>query len=177
MLFEHWIYSTAIAITLGMLYRRATGRDHAWIVVASAYAPDLDIIVDPLLQNLGITVLIYGNPIRHGNFHNISVLLLYAMLVALLLHPVGIRLVDSFFFAAAGFGAHLFEDALVYNPGYAYLWPLSRQRYGIGVFEYTPDWYGIADREVLIVGIIALVGALVLRTMCEGRGWITEIRE
>ncbi|MFY9131556.1 MAG: hypothetical protein WAO36_00720, partial [Candidatus Methanoculleus thermohydrogenotrophicum] len=79
--------------------------------------------------------------------------------------------------AAAGFGAHLFEDALVYNPGYAYLWPLSRQRYGIGVFEYTPDWYGIADREVLIVGIIALVGALVLRTMCEGRGWITEIRE
>ena len=52
MLLEHLVYSTAIAIVLGTLYRRYTGRDHAWLVVASAYVPDLDIVADGLLQRI-----------------------------------------------------------------------------------------------------------------------------
>jgi len=174
MLLEHLVYSTAIAIVLGMLYIRYVGkeRNHAWIIVASAYLPDLDIVADDLLQSIGITVMIHGSPITHGNFHNVGVMLAYAVFVALLLHPAGVRLVDSFFFAAAGFGAHLFEDALVYRSGYALFWPLSTQRYSIGVFEYAPDWYGVANTEVLIVGVIALLGALVLWWVCEKKGWI-----
>ncbi len=69
---------------------------------------------------------------------------------------------DSFFFAAAGSGAHLFEDALTYRRGYARFWPLSDQRYGTGAFEYTGDWDGIANSKVLIAGVITLGGALVL---------------
>jgi hypothetical protein len=171
MLLEHLVYSTAIAIVLGTLYRRYTGRDHAWLVVASAYVPDLDIVADGLLQRIGITVMVHGSPIRHGNFHNAAVMLAYAVFAALLLHPAGVRLVDSFFFAAAGFGAHLFEDALVYKGGYAFFWPLSNQHYGIGAFEYTRDWYGVANAEVLIVGVIALAGALVFWWVCEKKGW------
>ena len=158
MLLEHLVYSTAIAIVLGTLYRRYTGRDHAWLVVA-----------DGLLQRIGITVMVHRSPIRHGYFHNVAVMLAYAVIVALLLHPVGVRLVDSFFFAAAGFGAHLFEDALVYKGGYAFFWPLSLQHYGIGAFEYTRDWYGVANTEVLVVGVIALLGALVF--WCSGGHW------
>ncbi|MBP7300023.1 MAG: metal-dependent hydrolase, partial [Methanoculleus sp.] len=171
MLLEHLVYSTAIAIVLGTLYRRYTGRDHAWLVVASAYVPDLDIVADGLLQRIGITVMVHGSPIRHGNFHNAAVMLAYAVFAALLLHPAGVRLVDSFFFAAAGFGAHLFEDALVYKGGYAFFWPLSNQHYGIGAFEYTRDWYGVANAEVLIVGVIALAGALVFWRAWEKRCW------
>jgi len=114
--------------------------------------------------------MVHGSPIRHGYFHNVAVMLAYAVFVALLLHPAGVRLVDSFFFAAAGFGAHLFEDALVYKGGYAFFWPLSHKRYGLGVFEYTRDWYGVADSTVLIVGVIALLGALVLWWVCEKKG-------
>ncbi len=54
-------------------------------------------------------------------FHNIAVLLVYAVSVALLLHPAGIRLADSFLFASIGFAAHMFEDALIANPAYPFL--------------------------------------------------------
>ena len=40
--------------------------------------PDLDIIADAVFKKIGITVLIPDNPIKHGDFHNIAVLLLFA---------------------------------------------------------------------------------------------------
>ena len=85
MLFEHWIYSTAIAIIVGMIYYKHIDRDHSWIIIASAYVPDLDMIADTIFKRIGITVLIRGNPIEHGDFHNIAVLLLFGVLAALLL--------------------------------------------------------------------------------------------
>jgi hypothetical protein len=172
MLFEHWIYSTAIAIIVGMVYYRVTGRDYSWIIIASAYAPDVDMIASAALKKIGITVMIYGSPISHGDFHNIAVLLVYAVLVALLLHPIGIKLKDSFFFASIGFAAHMFEDALIANPAYSFFWPLSIQKFGIGIFNYSRDWYGIANEEVLIIGIIAVVFCAIIRTAYEGTGWI-----
>jgi hypothetical protein len=172
MLFEHWIYSAAIALLIGMVYFKFTGRDYAWIIIASAYVPDVDVITDAALQKVGVTVLLYGSPIRHGDFHNIAFLLMFAVSVAFLLHPFGIRFVDSFFFAGIGFSAHLFEDALVSNPSYAFLWPFSMQRFGIGIFTYTKDWYGIADREVLLVGLMVLLSAAMLRIAYEGAGWM-----
>lgn len=172
MLFEHWIYSTAIAIIVGMVYYKLTGRDYAWIIIASSYVPDIDVIADTALKKVGITVLIYGTPIKHGYFHNIALLLVYAAAVALLLHPIGIRLTDSFFFAGIGFAAHLFEDALVFNPGYPFFWPLSMQEYGIGILNHTRDWYGIANEETLIIGVVAVVICAIIRTVYEGKGWI-----
>jgi hypothetical protein len=52
MLFEHWIYSTAIAIIAGMIYYRCTGRDYSWIIIVSAYVPDIDLIANVLLKKL-----------------------------------------------------------------------------------------------------------------------------
>jgi membrane-bound metal-dependent hydrolase YbcI (DUF457 family) len=175
MLFEHWIYSTAIAIIVGMIYYKRTGRDLSWIIIASAYVPDLDLIADAMFKRIGITVLIRGNPIEHGDFHNIAVLLLFAVLVALLLQTVGTRLRDSFIFASIGFGAHLFEDALVFNLGYSFFWPLSAQTFGIGMVEYSYDWYGIANTEVLIIGLIAVMVCATVRTVYEGNGWVKRM--
>jgi membrane-bound metal-dependent hydrolase YbcI (DUF457 family) len=129
-------------------------------------------IASAALKKIGITVMIYGSPISHGDFHNIAVLLVYAVLVALLLHPIGIKLKDSFFFASIGFAAHMFEDALIANPAYSFFWPLSIQKFGIGIFNYSRDWYGIANEEVLIIGIIAVVFCAIIRTAYEGTGWI-----
>lgn len=168
MLFEHWIYSTAIAIIAGMIHFKKTGRDYSWIIIASAYAPDFDIVADTVFNKLGIPLL----GIRHGDFHNIAMLLLYAGLVALVLQVVRYKYLDAFVFAGIGFGAHFFEDVLVENPAYALFWPASTKTFGIGIVDYYPDWYHIADTRVLIFGLIAVVLCATIRVVYEGKGWI-----
>jgi hypothetical protein len=177
MLFEHWIYSTAIAIIAGMIYYKLTGREYSWIIIGSAYVPDIDVVINAMLKKIGITVLVYGNPIRHGDFHNIVLLLLFAFLTALILQTFGIKLVDSFIFASIGFGAHMFEDALVFDPAYSFFWPISAQTFGIGIFEYNRDWYGFADKEVLIIGLITVIVCAIIRTAYEGKGWIKRMKQ
>jgi hypothetical protein len=35
----------------------------------------------------------------------------------------------------------------------------------------TRDFFGIASSTVLLIGIILLAGAVLVRTLIEGRGW------
>jgi hypothetical protein len=161
MLSEHLVYSLAIGLAFGAVYQLLTGRNYWWIILASAFIPDLDLIADAALNKMGITVLVFGAPIAHGHFHNILVMLFYATAMAFLLHPLGIRLMDSFIFASVGFIAHMFEDAIVANPAYPFLYPLTTHRFGIGFFNYRADILGIADKEVLIAGIALLVTVMI----------------
>lgn len=161
MLSEHLAYSLAIGLAFGAAYQLFTGRNYWWIIVASAFIPDLDLIADPVLRKLGITVLVFGASIDHGHFHNILMMLFYATAVAFLLHPFGIKMIDSFIFSLVGFAAHMLEDALVANPAYPFLYPLTTRRFGIGFFDYRADILGIADKEVLIVGIVLLIMVMI----------------
>jgi len=172
---EHLIYSIAIAIIAGGIYLKYANKDYSWIIIVSAYAPDLDLFLDTLLGKFGIALLIHGKPITHGDFHNLAVMLLFAVIIALLLQSFKIRFRDSFIFAFIGFGAHLVEDALVYNPAYAFFWPISDQKYGIGLFDYSRDFYGIADPEVLIIGLITVMVLVSIRMKYEGNEWITNM--
>jgi hypothetical protein len=165
--FEHLIYSAALAVFIGMLYYRATGRDPSWIIVFSAFAPDIDKFACPISSLLGVTLVLNGHVVRHGDFHNLAALCIYALLLGALLFPLGIRLWEGLLFAGIGFGAHLIEDAIVYETSYALLWPFSDRIYGIGLFDYTLDFYGIADTQVLVVGLILLGLATVLRCCVE----------
>jgi len=174
MILEHVVYSTAIALIFGLVYYRFTGRDYFWIVIASSYIPDLDLIANPLLSKLGITLLIFGHPIAHGYFHNIIIMLIYSAALAFLLHPLGIRLIDSFVFALVGFAAHMFEDALIANPAYSFFYPLTTQHLGIGAFKYRADVLGIADREVLLLGFVLLGLSLALKIAAM---WIERTRQ
>jgi len=112
-LFEHLIYSTAIAIIAGMLWYKHTGRDPSWIIIASAFAPDFDIVAGELLKKLDLNIL--TTPIRHGDFHNIAFLLLFATTTALVLKLAGMRFWDSFLFAGFGEGAQVFREVLIAN--------------------------------------------------------------
>ena len=179
MISEHIIYSTAIAIIVGMLYYRYTGRDHSWIIILCSWIPDFDIIAKSALGKMGFIVLFDGQPIHHGTFHTVAMMVIFAILVAFLLHPFGIRFIDSFFFATIGFGAHLFEDALVYKVGYMYLWPFITENLGIGILpniiseeNYIRDFFRVANTEVLIIGILVLIAAMIIRTSVEGTSWI-----
>lgn len=168
------IYSTAIAIVAGMVYYRSVGRDYSWII-PSTYAPDIDMIINPLFRKMGISLMINGHHIVHGNFHNIAVLIVYAVSVAFLLHPIGIRFADSLLFAGLGFAAHLFEDALVFEPAYSFFWPITSREFGIGLFHYSADLYGIADGRVLMIGLILIGFSAIMRTAYEGTGWIRRM--
>lgn len=182
MLIEHLIYSSALAIFIGMIHYKYFNRDYSWIIIASAYIPDLDMISGSLLKILGITPLIGRHNITHGDFHNVMILAFYAIFLAILLHTFGYKFLDSAIFAGIGFSAHLFEDALVFRDGYSFFFPFVRQRLGIGLFckecslchscHYNPDFYGIANKEVLIIGLILLLSSAALRAKYEGPRWI-----
>ena len=162
MYFEHIFYSSAIAILIGMLFFRYAGRDSSWIIILCAWAPD---VLVPI----------------HDLFHNIAFLAVFTVLSGVLLSLSGIKFFDSFFFAFIGYGAHLFEDALVVRVGYQFLWPFSREvRLGLGVFPgvfseggyYIRDFFRIANTQVLLVGLIFLLLAIIIRTFFEGPAWI-----
>jgi hypothetical protein len=174
MIIEHIFYSAALAILVGMVFYRYTGRDPSWIVILCALAPDLDEGANPVLRRLGIRLLLDGNPIQHGTFHNIAFMVVFGIAVAFILHPFGLKFLDALFLSMLGFGAHLFEDALVYDPGWNILWPISSQEVGFGLLprivngeRYRADFFQIANSEVLIIGLLLVLAAFLIRTYFE----------
>jgi membrane-bound metal-dependent hydrolase YbcI (DUF457 family) len=179
MLAEHLVYTTAVAVIAGMLFFRLTGRDSSWIVILVSYMPDLDKIGDPVLNLLGFTVLFEGHTIHHGTFHTIAAVVVFSIIIAFLLHPLGIPFFDSLLFSVIGISAHLFEDALVYTSNYMYFWPFSVDKIGLGWLplngyeeSYNADFFHIANTEVLFIGLGLLLIAILIRTRVEGTGWI-----
>ncbi|HUH79077.1 MAG TPA: metal-dependent hydrolase [Methanoregula sp.] len=178
MLAEHLVYSAALAVIAGMLFFRFTGRDSSWIIILVSYAPDLDKIAEGILHHLRFAAF-SGHGAPTGIFHNVAAMVIFAVIVAFLLRPFGIRYLDSFLFALIGFGAHLFEDALVYPAGYAYLWPFSAGKMGLGWLpvggyeeSYNANFFHIANAEVLLIGLVLLLIAILVRTRAGGPGWI-----
>jgi membrane-bound metal-dependent hydrolase YbcI (DUF457 family) len=163
---EHWIYSLAIAITIYTIYEKKYVLS---IITLSSYAPDVDYI-SSILRKFGIIIMFEGHPIKHGDFHNILVLLIYALFLTMIFYltKIKIRIIDSFIFSSIGFGAHLFEDALVYNPAYEFFWPFSNKLYDIGLIKYNTDLYGFADKDVLIIGIGLVFLSIIINIIIRG---------
>ena len=168
MYIEHLIYSASLAVIVGMLFSRYYGRDPSWIIIAIAFVPDLDAATQGLRR---FTRPLFPFVIYHGDFHNILLLIGFSLLFAMVLQRFGIRFTDGLICSAVGIAAHFIEDALVYNPAYAFLWPITTRTFGIGIINETRNFFGIANSTVLLIGIILLAGALLLRTLIEGRGW------
>ena len=168
MFFEHLIYSAALAVIVGMIFSRYYGRDPSWIIIAIAFVPDIDVVLQGLHR---VTRRVFTVTIQHGDMHNILLLIGFSVLFALVLHLFGIRFTDGLICSAVGIAAHFIEDALVYNPAYTFFWPITRQTFGLGIMEETRNIFGIANATVLLIGIILLAGAVLLRTLIEGRGW------
>ncbi|MBN1194522.1 MAG: metal-dependent hydrolase [Methanomicrobiaceae archaeon] len=175
MLLEHIVYSAAFALMAGMVYRHFTGRDPSWIIIACAWAPDIDEFLYPVARRLlGISLTVNSHPLRHGDLHTFGALIVFAVLCALFLRlsPFNVRLRDGLLFGGLGYGVHLACDALVYNPAYAIFWPLSSMNPGLGLFHYSRDLFGLADSQVLAAGILLLVCAIIIRTAITGTDWI-----
>jgi hypothetical protein len=173
------VYNAAIAVFAGMLFLHYTGRDPSWIIILVTYVPDLDKIAGPLLNKVGFTILFEGHTIHHGTFHTIAAMIIFAVILAFILHPFGIRYFDTVLFTIIGIGSHLFEDALVYPANYMYLWPFSHEKMGLAWLpisgseeSYSATFFRIANTEVLLIGVALLIIAILIRTRFEGPGWI-----
>jgi hypothetical protein len=166
---EHIIYSAALAILIGMIFSRYTGRDPSWIIIAVAFVPDIDSILERSPASL--PRIIVPGTIQHGDLHTILALIVFSLLVAGVLQWFGIRFIDGLICSAIGIAAHLFEDALVYNPSYPFLWPITSHVFGIGILEGPRNLIGVANSTVLLIGMILLVCAVLVRTSVEGTGW------
>ena len=123
-------------------------------------------IANPILNQFGFTLLYEGHKIVHGGFHNIAIMVIFGVIMAFLLHPLGIKFIEAFVYSVIGFGAHLFEDALVYRVGYRFLWPFSSKVMGLGILTqiqseeyYIRNFFGIANTGVLIIGLMLLGAA------------------
>lgn len=168
MFLEHIVYSAAIAVIVGMVFVRFTGRDPSWIIIFVTYLPDLDEIgMFSFLKNNTLFPLV----IHHGDFHTLGNLLVISVVFAFILHFAGIRYFDGFICTAIGLGAHFFEDALVANPSYAFFWPLSMQKFGIGILPETRNFFGVANTTTLVIGILLFLIACAFRTYFEGKDW------
>jgi len=172
---EHFVYSAAIAVIAGMLFYHYTGRDSSWIIILLSLAPDIDYLATILYQ-LRIYIRIDGFVFYHGAFHTLAAMLVIGTIIAYVLYVFGIPFLDALIFSVIGFGAHLVEDALVYPAGYAYLWPVISARTGLGWLTVAfdeeryiaaTDFFHIANTEVLLVGVVLLIFAVLIRTIVE----------
>jgi len=145
-----------------MVFYNYTRRDTSWIIVLCAWAPDLDLFLN------------------HGDFHNISFMIIFGVFLAFILTSFGIIFVDAFFFSVVGFGAHLLEDAMVYDIAYPFLWSFLTNSHGLDLFPdvistrgyYIASFFRIANTEILIIGLLFLVLAIIIRTYFVGMTWI-----
>jgi len=175
MFVEHVLFNLALAIIITLLIDQ---KDAGWctaVIVVSGCMPDIDGIFSliqcpPTFTNGIIPCMAFH--IRY--FHSIGVLLLYAVITGGLLayyHRLDFRIMALV--AGIGFGAHLLEDALVYESSSAIFWPLSSQEVGIGFFSsYSRDFFSIADGEVLCIGILLLLLAVGTSIRLNRTGWV-----
>jgi LexA-binding, inner membrane-associated putative hydrolase len=167
MYIEHVVYSLALALFICLFLDRSLARWCIAILVVSSCIPDIDGIFSLILSPPQFTDGIIPHMAFHLRyFHTAGFLAMYAVVVAGLLfyfYRLDVRL--TAFLAGTGFGAHLFEDALVYNPASAVFWPVSSEEYGIGIFSSTRDFLHIANGEVLFFGILLLALATGMYTI------------
>ena len=167
MYIEHVVYSLALALFICLFLDRSLAQWCIAIIVVSSCIPDIDGIFSLILSPPQFTDGIIPHMAFHLRyFHTAGFLAMYAVVVAGLLfyfYRLDVRL--TAFLAGTGFGAHLFEDALVYNPASAVFWPVSPHEYGIGIFSSTRDFLSVANGEVLFFGILLLALATGMYTI------------
>jgi hypothetical protein len=172
MYLEHIVYSSAIALLVGLAAIRLHRRDYSWIIIVFAYAPDSDVLLSAgnwVLSHFFHAGIRFPFQVLHSVLHTLPALIVFALFLGAIFTLFGIPFLTGFVYGSLAYGAHFFEDALVYsNPGYHFLWPIIPQEVGMAAFgTYQLNFFGVADLQVLLVGIIFLLFALAVRIYYE----------
>jgi hypothetical protein len=60
---------------------------------------------------------------------------------------------------------------LVGPPTYPFLWPFSKFTFDYGFLSQDWNFYGIANLECLLNGILFLLVSIIIRSTIEGKHW------
>jgi len=176
---EHLIYNAAIAILVGIVYLRYTNRNPAWIIVAMAFMPDVDIIFEFVTTNLMGINSQYA--MHHGVFHNLLSMVCISILIAYALSRYNLAsFSDGLICVMIGYTAHLGEDWMVYKYIYQFLFPVTTKFYGIGIIPEVGDIsltvgesvINLGGITVLLVGIAFLLASTGIFYLLERKGWL-----
>jgi len=155
------IYSFAVALIVGMIFMRYTGRDPSWVILVMTVVPDLDFVVNRIMRFFHLSSPFILN---HGDFHNIISLIFFSLVASLILHKYSkMHFGDALLCAMIGFSCHLIEDFVVYTDWYGYFYPWTLREYGVAILPETRNFYGIADTKILSLGIILVCIAILIR--------------
>jgi len=166
MLLEHLLYSAALAILVGIIFLKYTGKDPTWLIVVMSAVPDTDYVVHMIMEAFNFS---YPVIINHGDFHNIFSLVFISLCVSLVLSKFGMNFVHVLVCSMLGYFAHCVEDFIVYPPAYAYFFPFTTDTYGINLIPETGDLI-VAGSEVLAVGLVLFCITICIR-MYFDNGW------
>lgn len=177
MYFEHIIYSAAIAIIVGLIFLRYTGRDQAWVIIPISLIPDIDHVNNIVWDWGWLPVQQKIVPLFEiGLFHNLMGALILSIPIIVVLLLFKVRFTDAVIYTVIGLAAHMFEDWLVYPATYHFLYPINTVAYGLNIITETAD-LGFAGSQVLLVGLFILVVAICLRYYLLSNGWIMKKEE
>jgi membrane-bound metal-dependent hydrolase YbcI (DUF457 family) len=167
MIIEHILYNLSIAILIGIVYNKYTNRNPTWLIVAAAYLPDIDYILQSIWIMLGINPGLLTP--YHGDFHNIVFVSLLIIIFAYIYKKYYNGLfIDGIICIGIGGFAHILEDIIVYDHNYYLLYPFSKLPF------HTPNWIPetrnlvIGDSYIIFIGICCIIFALVFKFAIEG---------
>ena len=177
MFLEHFIWTAALVVFIGYLYKRFTGRDPWWIMIIGTMMPDSDYIFQTITY-----YTVGGNSplfIYHTEFHNIFICIVISVTFAYLLNKyIKVPYVDGFIYTIIGFSAHLLEDMFVYPTGVTIFAPFNGTPVVFNIFpNYTPSFFSLFNPDVMLIGLLLLAGMVLIRTGIEGIDWITDVKE
>lgn len=171
MLFEHLLYSAAVALVIGILFLKYTNKDPSWIIVLMTIAPDADLVFQYIMiyckDTFGIISPMF---IYHGNFHNIFSMIVLSLIASVIFWKFGINFIHAYICSLLGFICHFCEDFVVYPPAYAYFYPFGATEYGINLIPETRNLY-VAGSEVLVVGIFLYIMAVMIKLYYSNGNW------
>ncbi len=175
---EHILFSIAVAIIFGAIYEHKYGYAlPIWMIAACAGLPDIDYV----FQSISFT-LSDGRwyIMEHGDFHNFVAMVIISYLLAYVFYKFkNYHFNDAFLCILVGFATHLVCDYLVYAALYH---PFTRLfnniiMYGINIFPEMGSWYGIGERSIYIMGIFAILLAILVKFYYSESKWISDTQE
>ena len=177
MLIEHLLYNFAIAILVGIIYKQYTKRNPAWIIFFAGCLPDIDYFfqvgtyiiyhaIEPALFVYGIVLPV----IRHGDFHNIFIIISFSLIIGYLFRRWGFKFWDAVICTSIGMSAHIIEDLLVYDNPYHPFLPFSEAPINaINILNESGNMFGIGDWKIFVIGCIFIFLAYSVKVIYDGK--------
>jgi len=175
LIFEHIIWSAAFAILVGTLVERKWGYVlPIWIIWACCSIPDIDYIFQTFMFKVFSALNLNSFVIYHGDFHNIVMIIVLALVFAWALNKyLKIDYNDAFICVFLGSAFHVFCDYIVYTQPFCPISPrFICEIHGLGLFTETGSWHGIGEVSIFVAGVAFLLISFCLRFYYSENKWI-----